>query len=54
MAAESDLLPILLTTIGIAAVFAIELIQRDQARLDADAAQFHPRDRLHRGLRRYV
>jgi hypothetical protein len=54
MAAEGDLLPILVAAIGVAAVLAIESIQRDQARLDADTAQFPPRDRLHRRLRRYV
>src|SRR3954471_23152001 len=54
MAAEGNLLPVLVAAVGIATVLASEFDQRDQARLDADAAQFDQRGRLHRRFRRQV
>jgi hypothetical protein len=54
MAAERDLLPVLVAAKGIAAVGRFKFDQLDQARPDANAAQLHLRGGLHCGIRRQI
>jgi hypothetical protein len=54
MAAERDLLPVLVAAKGIAAVGRFKFDQMDQARLDANATQLHLRGGLHCGIRRQI